>query len=43
MPKNVLFLLKNCKNRQTLGALPLDTLASGPHQSSYIEQFFGIN
>jgi len=22
MPKNVLFLLKNCKNLQTLGALP---------------------
>jgi len=30
MPKNVLFLLKNSKNRQTLWALPPDL----PHQSS---------
>jgi len=29
MPKNVLFTLKNCKNHQTLGALPADPLASG--------------
>jgi len=29
MPKSVLFLLKNCKNRQNLGALPPDPLASG--------------
>jgi len=29
MLKNVLFLLKNCKNRQTLRALPPDPLASG--------------
>jgi len=29
MPKNVLFLLKNCKNRQTLWVLPTGPLASG--------------
>jgi len=29
MPKNVLFSLKNCKNRQMLGSLPPDPLASG--------------
>jgi len=29
MPKNVLFSLKNCKNRQTLMALPPDPLTSG--------------
>jgi len=29
MPKNMLFSLKNCKNRQMLGALPSDSLASG--------------
>jgi len=44
MSKNVLFSLKNCKIRQTLGVLPPVPLASGgwglpprpPHQSSYI-------
>jgi len=29
MPKNVLFSLKNCKNRQKLGALPSYPLSSG--------------
>jgi len=29
MPKNLLFLLKNCKNRRTLGSPPPDPLASG--------------
>jgi len=29
MPKNVLFSLKNCKNRHTLEALPPEPLASG--------------
>jgi len=29
MPKNVFFLLKNCKNCQKLGALPLDHFAFG--------------
>jgi len=29
MPKNALFLLKNCKNRRALGAPPPDPLASG--------------
>jgi len=29
MPKNALFLLKNRKNRRTLGAPPPDPLASG--------------
>jgi len=29
MPKSVLFSLKNCKHRQTLGALSPDPLASG--------------
>jgi len=34
MPKNVLFSLKNCKNRQTLRALLPDPFASGgPHIS----------
>jgi len=44
MPKNVLFWLKNCKNRQTLESLPQNPLlqAAGgsaprsPHHSSYI-------
>jgi len=44
MSKNVLFSLKICKNRQTLGVLPPDPLASAsggsaprpPHQSPYI-------
>jgi len=42
MPKNMLFSLENCKNRQTSGALPPDPLSSGvwglslqnPRQSS---------
>jgi len=29
MPKNVSFSLKDCKNRQTLDALPPDSIASG--------------
>jgi len=29
MPKNALFLLKNCKNRRALGCLPPTPLASG--------------
>jgi len=29
MPKNALFLFKNRKNRQALGAPPLDPLTSG--------------
>jgi len=28
-PENAFFLLKNPENRQALGALPLDSLASG--------------
>jgi len=39
MRKNVLFSLKNCKNRQTLVALPPEPLAKSPrhpHQSSCI-------
>jgi len=34
MPKNVLFSLENCKNRQKLETLPPDPLAfGGPHIS----------
>jgi len=46
MPKNVLFSLKNCKNRQKLGALLPDPLAFGgsaprpPHQSPNIVNSF---
>jgi len=44
MPENVLFLLKNCKNRQTLGSAPKPLYLwrmgasppDPPHQSSYI-------
>jgi len=36
MPKNVLFSLKNCKNRQTLGEGSAPRPPLLPHQSSYI-------